>query len=43
MYKSRNEDCRVGSFFEGPQLNDLIRTCDYNDTGTNDDDDSEIH
>ena len=43
MYKSRNLDCRVGNCFEGPQLNDLVRTCDYNDTGTNDDNDLEIH
>ena len=43
MYKLRNVDRRVGNCFEGPQLNDLVRTCDYNDTTTNDDNDLEIH
>ena len=43
MYQSRNLDCRVGNCFEVPQLNDLIRTCDYNDTATNDDNYLEIH
>ena len=43
MYKSRNVDRRVGNRFEGPQLNDLVRTCDYNDTTTNYDNDLEIH
>ena len=43
MYKSRNVDHRVGNHFEGPQLNDLVRTCNYNDTATNNDNDSEIH
>ena len=28
MYKSKNVDRRVGNRFEGPQLNDLVRTCD---------------
>ncbi len=42
MYKSKNVDRRVGNRFEGPQLNDLVRTCDYNDTNTNDDNDLEI-
>ncbi len=43
MYKSKNVDCRVGNRFEGPKFNDLVRTCDYNDTTTNDDNDLEIH
>jgi hypothetical protein len=43
MYKSTNVDCRVGNCFEGPQLNDLVCTCDYNETATNDDNDLEIH
>ncbi len=43
MYKSKNVDHRVGNRFEGPQLNDLVHTCDYNDTTTNDDNDLEIH
>jgi len=33
----------VGNCFEGPQFSDLVRTCDYNDTTTNDDNDLEIH
>ena len=28
MYKSRNVDHRLGNCFEGPQLNDLVCTCD---------------
>ncbi len=42
MYKSKKVDRRVGNFFEGPQLNDLVRTCDYNDTTSNDENDLEI-
>ncbi len=43
MYKSKNVDLRVGNRFEGPQLNDLVCTCDYNDTTTDDDNNFEIH
>ena len=42
MYKSKNVDHREGNCFEGPQLNDLVRTCDNNDTTLNDDNDLEI-
>ena len=42
IYKSKNVDRRVGNCFEVPQLNDLVRTCDYNDTTTNDENYLEI-
>ena len=33
IYRSSNADRRVGNSFFGPNVNDFVRTNDYNDTG----------